>query len=79
MDNVQNTLLIVNDSPYGNERPFNALRLVMSLIKREDTRIKVFLNGDAVACARQGQRTPDGYYNVERMIKYISSRGKVAT
>ena len=24
---------------------------------------------DAVSCGRKGQKTPDGYYNIERMLK----------
>ena len=30
-------LFIVNDSPYGNERPYNAWRLALNLVKRPDT------------------------------------------
>lgn len=51
----------------------------MNLVKREDTQVKVFLTADGVVCARKGQKTPDGYYNIERMIKAIALRGKVAT
>jgi sulfur relay (sulfurtransferase) complex TusBCD TusD component (DsrE family) len=29
-------LLIVNDGPYGNERPDNALPVAMNLTKREE-------------------------------------------
>ena len=33
---------------------------------------------DAVVGARTGQRTPDGYYNVERMLKRVlDANGKV--
>ena len=31
----KNYLFIINDAPYGNERPYNALRLAMNLLKRE--------------------------------------------
>jgi len=71
-------LLIVNDGPYGNERPYNALRLALNLVKRPGTVVRVFLTGDAVACARRGQTTPNGYYNVERMIKPLAQRDEVA-
>ena len=30
-------LFIINNAPYGDERPYNALRLAMNLVKREDT------------------------------------------
>ena len=75
---TQNVLLIINDGPYGNERPFNALRLALNLVKRPEASVRVFLTGDGVACARRGQTTPDGYYNVERMVKSLARRGQVA-
>ncbi len=75
----KNYLLIVNDAPYGNERPYNALRLALNLVKRPDVGVRVFLMGDGVLCARQGQKTPDGYYNIERMVKSLAQRGEVAT
>jgi len=76
---ARNYLFIINDAPYGNERPYNALRLAYNLVKREGVEVRVFLTGDGVMCARKGQKTPDGYYNIERMIKALASRGKVAT
>lgn len=72
-------LLIINDAPYGNERPYNALRLAMSLDKLPDTHVQVFLIGDGVSCAVAGQKTPNGYYNIERMLQSIARRGEVAT
>ena len=76
---MESYLFVINDGPYGDERPYNALRLAMNLLKREDTQVKVFLTADGVACARKGQKTPDGYYNIERMVKALAARGKVAT
>ena len=78
-ENKKNYLVIVNDSPYGNERPYNALRLAMNLAKRPEALVRVFLIGDGVNCAMAGQKTPDGYYNVERMFKLLTRRGEVAT
>ncbi len=75
---TQTYLFIINNAPYGDERPYNALRLALSLSKREDIQVKVFLTGDGVSCARKGQKTPDGYYNIERMVKSIALRGSVA-
>jgi uncharacterized protein involved in oxidation of intracellular sulfur len=72
-------LFIINDAPYGNERPYNALRLAMNLIKRSGVAVHVSLMGDGVLCAMKGQTTPDGYYNVERMLQFIAQRGEVAT
>ena len=72
-------LFIINDGPYGNERPYNALRLAMNLVKKPEASVRVFLTGDGVQCARKGQKTPDGYYNLERMVKALAQRGEVAT
>lgn len=77
--NITNYLFIINDSPYGSERPYNALRLALNLVKREEITIGVLLMGDGVNCASAGQKTPDGYYNVERMLRSLSKHGKVAT
>ncbi len=74
-----NYLFVINDAPYGDERPYNALRHAMNLVKREGIQVKVFLVADAVYCARKDQKTPDGYYNIERMVKSLAKRGKVAT
>ena len=76
---METYLFIINNAPYGDERPFNALRLAMNLAKREDTRVNLFMTGDGVACARKGQKTPEGYYNIERMVKFLAARGKAAT
>ncbi len=35
----------------------------------------MFLMGDAVGCAVRGQKTADGYYNIERMGRAITQRG----
>jgi uncharacterized protein involved in oxidation of intracellular sulfur len=78
MSTTQNTLIIINDSPYGNERAYNALRLGSNLVKRLEATVRVFLIGDGVACAKRGQKTPDGFYNVERMLKSLARRGEVA-
>ncbi len=74
----RSVLFILNDAPYGNERPYNALRLALNLAKREGVRVRVFMTGDGVLCARQGQQTPQGYYNIERMVKSLARRGEVA-
>lgn len=78
-DGKKKYLFIINDGPYGNERAYNALRLAMNLAKRPDARVQVFLMGDGVACAVTGQKTPTGYYNVERMLHTIARQGEVAT
>ena len=69
-----NILLILNDPPYGTERCYNALRLANALLKKDPaTEVTVFLMADAVSCGRKGQKTPDGYYNLERMLKRFAT------
>jgi uncharacterized protein involved in oxidation of intracellular sulfur len=69
--------LILNNAPYGSEHTYNALRLAMSLQKRDNTSVRVFLLGDAITSASKNQQTPEGYYNIGRMIKAIVRRGEV--
>ena len=71
-------LIVLNDPPYGTERSYNGLRLAGNLVtKHEQADIDVFLMGDAVACAKAGQTTPNGYYNLERMLRPVLRRGRV--
>ncbi len=71
-------LFILNDPPYGTERCFNALRLAQALLKTEPKpEITVFLMADAVVCAKTGQTTPNGYYNLERMIKGVARDAQI--
>lgn len=72
-------LFIVNDPPYGTERVYNALRLAHALLKKEPQAVvTVFLMADSVVAAKAGQKTPDGYYNIERMLKRVlAGTGKV--
>jgi len=69
------TLFILNDPPYGTERAYNALRLAGTLARSDETEVRVFLLADAASCARSGQAVPNGYYNLERMLKGILARG----
>ena len=66
--------ILLNEAPYGTERSYNALRLALSLVKNNEN-VQVFLTGDAVLCALRNQKTPEGYYNIERMIKGLLQRG----
>lgn len=66
------TLFILNDPPYGTERSYNGLRLAHALAKDSTgAEITVFLMADAVLCAKKGQKTPEGFYNIERMLKRV--------
>lgn len=66
------SLIILNDPPYGTERSYNGLRLAHALQKNgAQAEITVFLMADAVLCAKAGQKTPDGFYNIERMLRRV--------
>jgi uncharacterized protein involved in oxidation of intracellular sulfur len=71
------TLFILNDAPYGSERSYNALRLAGSLSARRDEKVRLFLMGDAVACAKAGQKVPEGYYNVQVMLGKVARSGEI--
>ena len=44
----------------------------------ENTEVNLFLMADAVACAIPNQNTPNGYYNIERMLtSLISKKGTI--
>ena len=63
-------LFILNDPPYGTERCYNALRLANAFVKKYPAaEVTVVLMADAVSCGRTGQKTPDGYYNLERKLQ----------
>lgn len=69
-------LLILNDAPYGSEKVYNAMRLAMKLQQEHaDVDIRLFLMADAVTASLLNQSTPQGYYNVERMLKAVISKG----
>jgi uncharacterized protein involved in oxidation of intracellular sulfur len=68
------TLMILNDPPYGSERTYNGLRLAGSLA-RHGADLRVFLMGDAVACAKAGQKVPAGYYNTQNMLDSVIRHG----
>jgi uncharacterized protein involved in oxidation of intracellular sulfur len=72
-------LFILNDAPYGTERVYNALRQAHAITKRDvSAEVTVFLMADAVLAAKAHQKTPEGYYNVERMLKRVlASKGLV--
>jgi uncharacterized protein involved in oxidation of intracellular sulfur len=69
---MKKVLILINDAPYGTEKAYNALRLAMQMQKDyEGTELYVFLMADAVTCALPDQNTPNGYYNIERMLKAV--------
>jgi len=71
-----NTLIILNDPPYGTERSYNGLRLAKAM-SSPNSKVTVFLLADAVLCAKRGQKVPQGLYNLELMLKSVARKGEV--
>jgi uncharacterized protein involved in oxidation of intracellular sulfur len=72
---MKKVLLILNGPAYGADETFNSIRLANALARRDDAEVTVFLMGDAVTCAVAGQKTPDGYYTLDRMLKSFARHG----
>ena len=70
------TLFILNDPPYGTERSYNGLRLAKA-VSRKGAEVSVFLQADAVFCAKRGQKVPQGFYNIELMAGSVLRTGEV--
>ena len=73
------SLLVINDPPYGTERVYNGLRLAHALARKDPAaEVTVFLMADVVLAAKGGQKTPEGFYNIERMLKRVlAAKGRV--
>jgi uncharacterized protein involved in oxidation of intracellular sulfur len=73
---MQKILILINDAPYGTEKAYNAFRLANQLGKEhEQVEVRIFLMADAASCAVANQKTPNGYYNIERMLKFSIAKG----
>ncbi len=74
---MQNILIIINDAPYGTEKAYNALRMAVTLQKEhgDQVQVKIFLLADAVFCGLPNQKTPNGYYNIEKMLQLVIQKG----
>ena len=50
--------------------------MAMTLQKEHsEVETRIFLLADAVGCAIPNQKTPSGYYNIERMLKSVLNKG----
>lgn len=72
-----NTLLILNDAPYGSERTYNGARMAGTLAKQAGNEVRVFLIGDAASAAHRLQKVPSGFYNLEVMLGSVVSHAGV--
>lgn len=73
---METLTIIVNGAPYGDEQVWNALRLATASISSSiGMSVNVFLLGDAVTAAKKGQKPPEGYYNLEKMLRDLLTSG----
>jgi len=75
-DQMETITIILNSAPYGDEKVWNALRLAMALTSAAiKMKVNIFLIGDAVTTAKKGQKPPEGYYHLEKMLKDLIEQG----
>jgi len=68
--------IVINEGAYGSEKPWNALRLALACTSEAlRMEVNIFLMGDAVTIAKRGQRPPEGFYNLEKMLGDLIGRG----
>jgi uncharacterized protein involved in oxidation of intracellular sulfur len=68
--------MVINEGAYGSEKPWNALRLALACTSEAlKMDVNIFLMGDAVTIAKKGQKPPEGFYNLEKMLVDLIGRG----
>ncbi|UCH31699.1 MAG: DsrE family protein [Candidatus Bathyarchaeota archaeon] len=73
---METVTMILQTAPYGDERIWNAFRLARALTTAAiNMQVNIFLTGDAVTTAKKGQKPPEGYYNLEDMLKELVGQG----
>ena len=68
-------LLVLNDSPYGSQRTYNALRLAGALAQGATMGVSIFLLGDGVVSGLRMQSPADASYNTEEMLRLLAAQG----
>jgi len=68
-------LFVFHDPPYGTERTYNGIRWAREMLNADGAEVKVFLFGDAVVSVMDAQKTPNGYYNVAKMVRGLLDKG----
>lgn len=66
-------LFIFNDSPYGDQRAYNGLRLAAAVARKARTR--VFLLGDGVLCGIAGFAPANADYNPQELLRAVCGSG----
>ena len=67
-------LFVLHDPPYGTERVYNGMRWAIE-VARQNEEVKVFLFGDSVVSVMDGQKVPEGYYNVGKQVASLARLG----
>lgn len=68
-------LFVFNDSPHGSQRTYNGLRLAVSLSRKENSGVRVFLLGDGVVCGLRGLQPAHADYNPQELLKQVLVNG----
>ena len=69
-----NTLIIFNRSPYdGTDVAWNGLRLAEQL-RQLDLEVRIFLMNDSVDLARDASKPPEGYFDLQEMLKDLIAK-----
>jgi uncharacterized protein involved in oxidation of intracellular sulfur len=73
---METITFILQSPPYGDEKIWNALRLAKALTTAAiGMKVNIFLLGDAVTTAKKGQKPPEGFYNLEKMLLELIEQG----
>ena len=73
---METLTMVLNGAPYRDEKVWNALRLARALVSSAiKIKLSIFLLGDAVSVAKKGQKTPEGYPNLEKMLWELIEQG----
>jgi len=73
---LETITFILQSPPYGDEKIWNALRLAKALTTAAiGMKVNIFLLGDAVTTAKKGQKPPEGFYNLEKMLAELIEQG----
>ena len=67
-------LFLLNASPFGDERTYNALRLANALAAKEAHRVRIYLMGESVSAARRGQTPRKDGYSPEGIFEGMAAR-----
>jgi uncharacterized protein involved in oxidation of intracellular sulfur len=69
-------LFVFHDPPYGTERTYNGLRWARQMLTKGGQHdVRIFLFGDAVVSVQSDQRTPNGFYNIGKMVQELVEGG----